>query len=397
MNPLENPLADNLFLALSSSVNNVESIASTALKSGIDSFSSGKYERAIQEFKRSIALSPYSQNAPDAAAYMAEAYLKLDDKDSAIKAFKQAIDLDGSRDDFHISLGNLHYDREQFSDAVKAYEAAVRINPSNSTNRYSLGQGYISTGEYDKARVQFEAVVRLEPRSASGSFGMGQAYAKEGDYENAVEAFKKAIAVDDEFMDAYAELGFAYADMGDMENAQAQLDELEGENETLANLLSSYMYEKEAPKIEFARSASTFKFYRSMKTPVSALDGYLANANAEKTLTMQFVFSKDMDVASVQNRYNWNISRSSESGPGQKYNFGLPVADTEAQLMPFPEFISYDPDSRTATVGFRVKQNAAANATIDPSHIKFQFKGEDTYGNVVDPHHDEFTGFSGVK
>ena len=37
-----------------------------------------------------------------------------------------------------------------------------------------------------------------------------------------------------------------------------------------------------------------------------------------------------------------------------------------------------------------------ADGTIDPSHIAFKFKGEDKFGNAMDPKADEFTGFSRV-
>jgi hypothetical protein len=50
----------------------------------------------------------------------------------------------------------------------------------------------------------------------------------------------------------------------------------------------------------------------------------------------------------------------------------------------------------TATVTFRLQQNAAADGTIDPSHIEFKFSGKDIYGNSMDENFDQFMGFSGV-
>jgi len=103
-----------------------------------------------------------------------------------------------------------------------------------------------------------------------------------------------------------------------------------------------------------------------------------------------------MSRETVENRFNWQISRSTASGAGQAYNFGFPIPDTEVTLSPFPDQVIYDSDSMMATVYFTIKQNAAADGTIDPAHIEFKFSGKDTYGNSMDADFDQFMGFSGV-
>jgi hypothetical protein len=132
------------------------------------------------------------------------------------------------------------------------------------------------------------------------------------------------------------------------------------------------------------------------KTPLSALDGYLAAPDSEKTFKMVFQFDKEMDRESVENVLNWNIGRSTRSGPGQAYNYGFPVPDTEVMLPPIPVSVYYDADKLTATVYFNVRQNDAGDGTIDPAHIEFAFTGEDAYGHKMDPKFDQFIGFSGV-
>jgi hypothetical protein len=142
--------------------------------------------------------------------------------------------------------------------------------------------------------------------------------------------------------------------------------------------------------------STDFMYMKPVKTQVSALDSYLANANTSKTFTMKFSFSKEMDRDSVENRFNWKIARASGSGPGQAYNFGLPVPSTEISLSPYPDYVFYDSETLTATVYFTIHQNASADGTIDPSHIEFKFNGEDRYGYTMDPEHDQFSGFSKI-
>jgi hypothetical protein len=111
---------------------------------------------------------------------------------------------------------------------------------------------------------------------------------------------------------------------------------------------------------------------------------------------MIFQFDKEMDRESVENIYNWSIRRADGSAAGDRYNFGLAVGDTEIRLPSYPEHVYYDAKNFTATMRFTLHQNAEANATIDPSHVVFQFKGEDGFGNRMDPEKDEFSGFSRV-
>jgi hypothetical protein len=169
------------------------------------------------------------------------------------------------------------------------------------------------------------------------------------------------------------------------------MDQLE-----LADTLSRYMYKVDPPKMMFAKASSSFPFSIGNGTPLVVLDTYLMNANASRTLSITIQFDKEMDPGSIQDPLNWQISRAIGQGPGQAYNFGLPVSPNEATLAPIPSAVTWDADNLTATVYFTVTQNAAANATIDPAHIEFKFSGKDIYGLKMNPKFDQFTGFSGV-
>jgi hypothetical protein len=182
-----------------------------------------------------------------------------------------------------------------------------------------------------------------------------------------------------------------------MESAQTMVDQLESmEQAELADTLSRYMYKVDSPKMVFAKSSSTFPFSFGIGTPMVVLNTYLVNANASKTLSMTIQFDKEMDRDSIENTLNWQISRAIGQGPGQSYNFGLPIPSTEIELQSIPDAVTWDPEYLTATVYFTVKQNPSATGTIDPSHVEFKFSGTDIYGLKMNPKFDQFSGFSGV-
>lgn len=374
----------------------LESLANSALSNGIDLYSKKDYAGAVKAFKRAIGLSPGSTYSVDAANYLAQSYLKLGDTQGAIDAYRRGIQLDSNRDDICASLGNLYFSEKRYQEARQAYEVAVKLNPS-SNNRFSLGQAYMYNGRYSDAESQFRQVQRLEPTKPNGYYGLGQNYAKQGLYSEAVDAFKKAIELQQDFYEGYAELGYAYADSGQIEEANEILAVLEDKAPSLSSNLSTAIAQRDPQSFLFVNPVdSTFKYYRPAGTEVSALDSYLATANASKTFTMVFQFDKAMDRESVENLASWRISRSTESGPGEMYNFGLPIPSTEVQIAPLPVNVYYDAEEMTATVQFTIQQNASANGTIDPSHILFTFTGKDQFGNEMNPKRDQYCGFSGI-
>ncbi|MBW2168177.1 MAG: tetratricopeptide repeat protein [Deltaproteobacteria bacterium] len=394
MDLLSNVNAENLFISTAQQQPQLENLANKALSNGIDLYIKKDYIGAIKEFQRSIGLSPQSQYSVEASNYTANAYLQLNETEKAIKSYKTSITLNPYRDDTHITLGNLYFAEKCYSEAESEYKEAVRLNP-NANNYYALGQAYLESGKYSDAENVFNRIRRLEPDKPNGNFGLGLIYSRQERYEDAIYQFKEAIRLQKDFYYGYAELGYAYADLGQMDEAREQKEFLEQEEPDLADMLSRYIYKAEPPKFRFVYSTD-FIYINSIKTPLSSLDAYLENADASKTFTMKFSFQKKMDRASVEDRFNWEITRASGSGPGQAYNFGMSIPSTDIKIQSYPDHVFYDSESLTASVKFTIHQNAPADGTIDPSHIEFKFNGKDLYGLEMDPDYDQFSGFSGI-
>ncbi len=385
----------SLFVNTGQQSRQLEQLANNTLSQGIDHYQAGRYNEAAAAFKQAVSMAPASPHAQNAADYLAMSYLQQGRNDKAVAAYEIGIRLDPASDVFHVKLAKLHYAEGRYQEARGAYEKAVQLNPSAS-NHFSLGQTYLQLEEYSLAEQEFNRVQRLESGEPAGYFGLGQTYSQMQRHEEAILQFKEAIQRDDTFYSGYAELGYTYADMGRMTDAEAMVAELEEKDPDLADTLARYIYKVDPPSIMFAASASSFLYTLPMRTPVAALDSYLANAGASQTFKMEFQFDKEMDRESVENRFNWEIARASGGAPGNHYNFGFAIPDTEVMPPAIPDYVYYDDRNLRAVVSFTLTQNDTADGTIDPSHIAFKFKGEDKFGQAMDPEADEFTGFSRV-
>ena len=387
---------DQLFITSIQQESQLEALSNNSLSSGIEKYIRKDYASAARDFEKSINLHPTSSFTADATKYLAQTHLRLGQTEKAIADYKRGIELNRDRDDLYTDLGNLYYAEDRYEEALAQYKEAVRVNPASSNNHYSLGQGYLKLDKLREAESEFAIVLRMEPASPYGNYGLGLTYSKREKFDKAIDYFEKAVRKDNQFFDAYAEIGYALADLGKIEKAEEMVEYLEDKDVGLSETLTNYIYKVEPPKIRFAWGSSTFGYNLSIKTPVAVLDSYLENAGASKSLTMKFYFNKDMDRTSVENPYNWNISRQVGAGDGSAYNFGLQVPDTEVNLPSFPDYVLYDSRTDTATVAFTVTQNDTADGTIDPSHIVFKFDGKDVNGIAMDSDHDEFSGWSGV-
>ncbi len=389
-----NTPADALFTSTFPQQQQLDSLATSALSAGIDLYMNGDYDGAVRAFKRSIGLSPYSENTITAFDYMARAYLQLGETNKAIDTYKKSINLSPNRDDTHIILGNLYFGLNRYEEAEKEYAEAVRIYPS-ANNLFALGQVYLNTNRLNEAENIFSKVRSMEPGKPNGNYGLGLTYSKQGRYEKAIDAFEQAIRLDKDFYYAYAEIGYAYMDLGMKEEAKEVLATLEQKDPELSRTLSSYIYQMDAPNFTVAYYTAAFGTFPA-KTPLSVIDTYFENANVSKVFSIKMTFDKEMDRESVENLANWEISRASGSGPGEAYNFGLPVPSTEVRIPSLPISVYYNAEAWTATVKFTVTQNSTADGTLDPSHVEFKFRGKDSYGLKMDTNGDQYSGFSGI-
>ena len=386
--------SDKLTEALTPRQSRLDSLAQSALSRGITLYQNGNYTAALVDFRRAAALSPYSENALKAFEFTVQAYLKLDKPEEAVKTYRTSLKMFPVRDDVHASLGNLYYSLGRNSEAEKEYRAALAINPGSTSYQYSLGQVYIAMGRADDAETIFKRIIAQTPRDYGGHYGLGQAYAKQGRHEEALAQFSEALTIKPGFAYAYVDRGLSYAALGEKEKAYEDAKTLDGLNKDLADELRNSLYRISAPQFLLVSTVGAFNTSLGARTPLAELDASLATPGATKDFTMTFYFDKEMDVASVENEANWNISRATGGMPGGAYNWSMPLPPSEVNVRPLPSSVSYDPATLSAAVTFSLGQNGAGDGTIDPSHLVFRFSGEDAYGLSMDRAADEYVGIS---
>jgi len=385
--------ADAIFTVNDNAQAQRSQVALYAMNKAATYWGANKTDEAITEFKKVLAFDP--QNT-DAYASLGKIYQGKGNTKEAIKYFKTAVQLDRTSVTAHNDLGNAYLQAKQYTDAEKEFKISARMDPINPLADYTLGILYTQTDRFGEAEAQFNKVAKVSPRDGNVPYSLGVLYNKMGRPEDAVNQLQKALRLKTDFAAANYELGVAYEKLGETDKAEAQLSILDAKQSSLANDLS---YILNNPKMLYMDSTNNRNFNQLLGPgkPLWMLDPTLLTANSTSKATIAIQFNNEMDLASVTNPANWEISRAKSTGGGY---YTMPVdTSMEASINKRPFSVTYNPTTRQASVVITLQQNSTidiANGilglTIDASHLVFKFSGKDAAGRQMDTSGDEIDG-----
>lgn len=342
-------------------------------------------DAALKEFKKALAFD--SKNTT-ALTYIGKINLAKGDNLEAIKAFKTMVQYQPGSADAHVNLANAYMQDKQYTASEKEFKTAERLDPTNPLPSYTLGLQYVNTNRLNEAEAQFKKAQKISPADGNVYYALGMLNNKQGKFEDAAVNLQKALFLKNDFPAATYELGVAYNALGKTEDAQKQLAILQNSGASQAKDLQ---FQIEKPQMLYIDSQNNKNFNEILGpgTPLWMLDTSLFTPSAGKQVSVAIQFNNEMDPSSVMNVANWSISRANNTEGG----YYLPNnTGREASIPLTPTLVSYDPATLQANVTFTLHQNAAGNATIDPSHLVFKFSGTDAAGRQMDTAADEIDG-----
>ncbi len=369
-------------------------IAQYALNKAATYWNAKKPDEAIKEFKKVLAFDPQNKDAYSSLGKIYQSQGKLTE---AIKYFKLGVQADRTSVTAHNNLGNAYLQAKQYTDAEKEFKASARMDPINPLADYTLGLLYTQTDRFVEAEAQFNKVAKVSPRDGNVPYSLGVLFNKMGRPEDAAKQLEKALTLKKDFPAANYELGAAYVKMGETDKAAEQLKILETKRSSFAKDLS-FLLNK--PKMLYMNQGNNRSFIQSyqattvvnVRTKLQDLDIAFTDG-VSKQVSVAIQFNNEMDVTSIMNPSNWEISRANSKEAGYYNNF-LPIPTTEVTIPKRPFSVTYNPSTREASVIFILTQNADSTATIDPEHLVFKFSGKDASGRQMDTAADQIDYYS---
>ena len=103
-----------------------------------------------------------------------------------------AIEMDGDRVVYIVSLAVSYSYLDKIDEAIKAYKKAIKVEPSYAMSYYNLGGIYAKEKKYEKAIELLETSLYYSPMYTRAMIGLGDCYLDMGEMDKACEWYKRA-------------------------------------------------------------------------------------------------------------------------------------------------------------------------------------------------------------
>ncbi len=123
----------------------------------------------------------------------------------AIKAYKDAVKLDGSLYEAHYNMGLASYQANQLAESLAAYETALSVKPDSGSARFNFAQALLKARYTRDSAGELEKLIAAEPTQAAARLAAGNLYARElGDTARARVHYLKLLELEPNHRQAQA-------------------------------------------------------------------------------------------------------------------------------------------------------------------------------------------------
>lgn len=155
-----------------------------------------RWDKAVQDFYKAISLN---QNEGLAFLSLGDAYLAMNDKKNAIKAYSQAIQCGATSSQALIKRAKLFFEQQEFSKSISDLELALSYNSEDPEAYYYKALILLSQENLTEAALCLEQVIKfdIQDRKYTGAaiYDLGAIKIKQKDYYGAMHTFKRATDI----------------------------------------------------------------------------------------------------------------------------------------------------------------------------------------------------------
>jgi len=122
----------------------------------------GKYDQAVEEFKKAIELK---KGYADAYHNLANTYFKMGNIDLTIENYLKAVEFNPKLWQSYQNLSAIYFDRGNYSLAESSLNKAIAINPENTNIHLNLAIVYLQQKKFDQAKKEINISLQLDPNN----------------------------------------------------------------------------------------------------------------------------------------------------------------------------------------------------------------------------------------
>jgi len=200
---------------------------------------SGRQDRAIDAFRRSLSVDP---NRVETYVNLGVSYVNTDKFREAEKMFARALAIDPGNPDALARLGAVYTHLKKYDDSIRVLKKALSLWPDHVDSNFFLALNYEAQGKTADAIPILHAVIRLQPQHTEAYSRLGSIYTDMGKLDDAITIYKAGISHKPDDPMLHLGLGKAYALSGDRAAALEEYKILKAGNGEMAKELFSIVY-----------------------------------------------------------------------------------------------------------------------------------------------------------
>jgi tetratricopeptide (TPR) repeat protein len=121
------------------------------------------------------------------------------DHQKAAKLYEEIIsagELDETTASAHINLGNILYNRKDYTGSVVQYRSALRINPKYALAYFDLANVLDEIGRHDEAVASYTAAIEICPTYADAHYNLALNHERSGHPLKALQHWQRYVKLD---------------------------------------------------------------------------------------------------------------------------------------------------------------------------------------------------------
>ncbi|MGA3279911.1 MAG: tetratricopeptide repeat protein [Smithella sp.] len=181
-----------------------------------------KVNEAMLHCEKALLLNPHHYNT---LVRIARAYSMRGEKDKAIEALQQAIQVQPGNAQAYDNLYAILMQMGRIKEALQEYRKAADINRDNPDIHYNFGNALAMHGDYDEAIVQFKRVIQLRPLDSGAYSNIGVILMLLDNKDAAISYLKEAVKINPDYAYAHYELSIVLKQKDMVEEADYHFKE----------------------------------------------------------------------------------------------------------------------------------------------------------------------------
>ena len=166
-------------------------------------YSEERYDEAAKVIERAVAPVTPDMDPPEgiANAYFRLGWLyqnPLNDIESALEAYNQAIVFDETKAVYYYNRGTALLKDGAYDQAIEDYDRAVALDPTYAYAYYNRGNAHLKSNQAERAIVDYEQAIELNPRYAKAFNNLCWVGSLSGRAEEVLAACEQAVDLVDE-------------------------------------------------------------------------------------------------------------------------------------------------------------------------------------------------------